>query len=160
MPDESARARKRWVVVNVRAFGVAQIAPSERERERHSSIGKREFEPGVPWPAPPLWRSFYLVSNPEKLRDNYHTTRHRAPLVAKRSFPRRPAPDARRRGATNTRERERKERENLTKRIRRFFFGLFFFLFFLKIFSLFFAFSFQSSLFSLSLLSLKRKRQN
>lgn len=109
MPDESARARERWVVVNVRAFGVAQIAPSERERERHSYIGKREFEPGVPWPAPPLWRSFYLVSNPEKLRDNY-TTRHRAPLVAKRSFPRRPAPDARR-GATNTRERERKERE-------------------------------------------------
>ena len=133
MPDESARARERWVVVNVRAFGVAQIAPSERERERHSYIGKREFEPGVPWPAPPLWRSFYLVSNPEKLRDNY-TTRHRAPLVAKRSFPRRPAPDARR-GATNTRERERKERENLTKRIRLLFWSLFFF--FLNFFPLF-----------------------
>ena len=109
MPDESARARERWVVVNVRAFGVAQIAPSERERERHSYIGKREFEPGVPWPAPPLWRSFYLVSNPEKLRDNY-TTRHRAPLAKRSSFPRRPAPDARR-GATNTREREKRERE-------------------------------------------------
>ena len=128
MPDESARARERWVVVNVRAFGVAQIAPSERERERHSYIGKREFEPGVPWPAPPLWRSFYLVSNPEKLRDNY-TTRHRAPLAKRSSFPRRPAPDARR-GATNTRERERKERENLTKRIRLLFWSLFFFFFF------------------------------
>ena len=155
MPDESARARERWVVVNVRAFGVAQIAPSERERERHSYIGKREFEPGVPWPAPPLWRSFYLVSNPEKLRDNY-TTRHRAPLAKRSSFPRRPAPDARR-GATNTRERERKERENLTKRIRLLFWWSFIFIFYFFYFFPLFCVQFSSVVTFLSL-SLSRSR--
>ena len=77
VPDESTRARERerWVVVNVRAFDVAQIAPSLREKKERELLtnGKMRFEPGVPWPAPPLWRSLYLglylVSNPPEKRN-------------------------------------------------------------------------------------------
>ena len=39
VPDEStrARARERWLVVNVRAFDVAQIAPSLREKKERDT---------------------------------------------------------------------------------------------------------------------------
>ena len=157
MPDESARARKRWVVVNVRAFGVAQIAPSERERERHSYIGKRDLNPAYLGP-PRRFGAHFISFQIPKSYAIITTQRVIALLSSQSVLSRVVLLPMRGGGAPRTQEREREKRENLTKRIRRFFFGLFFFLFFLKIFSLFFAFSFQSSLFSLSLSCLSKER--
>ncbi len=105
MPDESARARERWVVVNVRAFGVAQIAPSERERERHSYIGKRDLNPAYLGPPRRFGAHFISFQIPK----SYAIITQRVIALLSQSVLSRVVLLPMRGGAPRTQEREKRE---------------------------------------------------
>ena len=95
------------------------------------------FDPGVPWPAPPLWRSLYLglylVSNPPEKRDAMPRRRVIVALLSSQSVllslcSRRPC------SPEHKRDREKRENDvtNPSVSLSFFFFLIFFPLFFLR----------------------------
>ena len=109
-----ARARERDGLWSTCALLTSRKSLREKKERALLTNGKMRFEPGVPWPAPPLWRSLYLglylVSNPPEKRNAMLVRRVIVALLSSQSVllslcSRRPCSPP-----EHKRDRERKER--------------------------------------------------